>query len=188
VGAKRERGRGKVCIKDKEDIMSKILVAYATGYGSTGEVAKAIGQVISEEGAEVDVRSVKEIKELSSYDAIILGSAIRVGKPLGKAVKFVEKHKEYLNQVPFACFAVCLTMKEDTEDNRQMVMSYLKPITEKVKPVDAGLFGGMVETGKLSFIHRMMIKAVKAPEGDFRDFNLIRSWAKEVIPKLEGDR
>ena len=37
---------------------------------------------------------------------------------------------------------------------------------------------------KLGFGERMMVKAVKAPDGDFRDWNAISAWADEIGREL----
>ncbi len=163
----------------------KILVAYATKAGSTAEVADEIGRVIeSKGGRKVDVRPVGKLKEVGGYDAVIIGSAIRAGKWLPEATKFVEKHRDALSQVPVAFFTVCLTLKEDTEENRRTVAAYLDPVREVVQPVDVGIFAGMMDYGKLPFILRLMMKMMKAPEGDFRNWEAIRAWAGQVRARL----
>ena len=163
----------------------KILVAYATKAGSTAEVAAEIGRVVeSKGGCKVDVHPVGKVKEVGGYDAVIIGSAIRAGKWLPEATKFVEKHRDALSQVPVAFFTVCLTLSEDTEENRRTVAAYLDPVREIVQPVDVGLFAGMMDSSKLSFLLRLMMKKMKSPEGDFRDWEAIRDWAGQVRARL----
>ena len=162
----------------------QILIAYATKAGSTGEVAEAIAEELRSGGAEVDVSPAKDVKNVSAYTAVIVGSAIRMGKLLSDATKFVEKNREALGQIPVAYFIVCMTMKDDTEENRQTVESYLDPMREVVEPVDMGLFAGAINYSKLSFPARTMSKAMKVSEGDFRDWDAIRSWARQVHQKL----
>ncbi|TAL26416.1 MAG: flavodoxin, partial [Nitrospirae bacterium] len=55
---------------------NKILVAYATKYGATAEIAEKIGQVLRDAGFSVDVMIVHSIKDFDSYDAVVLGSAV----------------------------------------------------------------------------------------------------------------
>jgi len=159
----------------------KILVAYATKAGSTAEVAAEIGRVIeSKSGYKVDAHPVGKVKDVDGYDAVIIRSAIRAGKWLPEATKFVEKHRDALSQLPVAFFTVCLAMMEDTEENRRKVAAYLDPVRDLVQPVDVGLFAGVMDYSNLPFILRLMMKAMKSPEGDFRDWEAIRAWAGQV--------
>ena len=162
----------------------KILVAYASRCGSTGEVGEAIGEVLCNGGATTDVRLAKDVTDVSPYRAVVVGSAIRMGRWLPEAVKFVETHRGALSQVPVAYFAVCMTLKDDTEENRREVAAYLDPVREIVQPVDVGLFAGAMNYSKLSIPFRLIIKAMKVPEGDFRDWDGIRAWATNLRPML----
>ena len=58
--------------------------------GSTAEVAEAIGKTLSEGGMQVDVIPMTEVKDLSPYQAVVAGSAIRGSKWLPEAVQFVQ--------------------------------------------------------------------------------------------------
>ena len=170
----------------ENEMSDKILVAYASKCGSTGEVAEAIGQALCDAGAAVDVRLVENVSDLSPYRAVIVGSAIRVGRWLPEASKFVETHREALSQVPVAYFLACMTLEDDTEENRRTVAAYLDPVREMVQPVDVGLFAGAMDPSKLSFVFRLMMKAMGTPEGDYRDWEAIRAWADGLRPALLG--
>ena len=38
---------------------------------------------------------------------------------------------------------------------------------------------------RLSFVERALTLALRAPEGDFRDWNDIRAWARQIAAALE---
>ena len=174
------------CEKDKK-MKSKLLITYGSRCGSTGGVAEAIGQVLCEEGVAVDVRLVKNVNDLSTYQAVIVGSAIRMGKWLPEVVEFVKTHQDTLSRVPVAYFTVCLTMKDDTVENRRKALAYLDPVRKQfpqVKPVDIGLFAGAVDYKKLSFAYSLILKVMGAPEGDFRNWEAIRTWGAGRRPAL----
>ena len=92
----------------------KVLVTYATTAGSTGEVAEAVGKSLRDGGATVDVIRDREVTDVTPYGAVVVGSAIRVGKPLAEMVSFLHAHQVALSQVPVAYFIVCGALREDT--------------------------------------------------------------------------
>jgi menaquinone-dependent protoporphyrinogen oxidase len=147
-------------------------------------VAEVIGQALCDEGAAVDVRLAKEVHDVSAYRAVILGSAIRMGRWLPEAVEFVETHQDTLRQLPVAYFSVCMTLQEDTEENRREVAAYVDPVREIVQPVDVGAFAGAMDYGKLSLAFQLLIRAMKIPEGDFRNWDSIHTWGTDVRPML----
>jgi menaquinone-dependent protoporphyrinogen oxidase len=167
----------------------KILVAYATAAGSTGEVAEAIGKALREGDATVDVRRAKEVAGVGDYRAVVVGTGVRAGRVYQEAATFLETHQEVLSKVPVAYFVVCMTMQDDTEDARCQAGTYLDQLQEKapaVEPVDRGLFGGAMDYKKLPLPLRLIMKVMKASEGDFRDWEAIRAWATGLRPLLSG--
>jgi menaquinone-dependent protoporphyrinogen oxidase len=167
------------------DMSERILVAYASRCGSTGEVADVIGQELNAKGVTVDVQLVKNVTDLSPYKAVIIGSAIRMGSWLSEAKKFIKTHQQTLQGMPIAYFAVCGSLKEDTEENRREALGYVEPMCKILKPVDVGVFAGVMDYSKLSFLSRLIItKLIKSPEGDFRNWETIRTWANNVHSAL----
>jgi menaquinone-dependent protoporphyrinogen oxidase len=174
--------------KDRK-MKNRLLIAYGSRCGSTGGVAEAIGQVLSTAGAAVEVRLVKDVNDLSPYQGVIVGSAIRMGKWLPEAVEFVKTHQDTLSRLPVAYFVVCLTMKDDTVENRHKALGYLDPVRKQfpqVKLTNIGLFAGALDYKKLSFVYSLILKAKGAPEGDFRNWGAIRSWAASIRPAMFG--
>ncbi len=167
-----------------EETMSKILVTYASKAGSTGEVAEAVAKVFCDAGATVDVRPVKEVRDLSGYQAVVLGSAIRMGSWLSEATSFVKKHKATLAQMPVAYFQVCAEVKKDTDEARKAAGAYLDPVRALLEPVGVGVFAGKMDFSKLSWLDRKIAKMVGSVEGDWRDWDAIRVWAEGLRSKL----
>lgn len=167
---------------------NRILVAYASRCGSTGDVAEAIGQILCNNGNHADVLLIKNVQNISAYGAIIVGSAIQRGKWLSEAVKFVKNNREALTRIPVAYFLTCLTMCEPNSENRRKARGFLNPLQDsapEVQPVDIGAFAGALDYSKLSAPARMVLKAKGLPEGDFRNWEDIRSWAKSLVSRLK---
>lgn len=162
----------------------KVLVAYASVSGSTGEVAEAIGEVLSQAGVIVDVGQVDDVTTVGRYDAVVLGSSIRAGRWLPEAFQFLEKYEEALSRVPVAYFTTCLTMVDDTEESRRTVLAYIEPVLQKapkIKPVGLGLFAGSLDPARQLL---PMLQPELAPHGDYRNWEVIRAWAEEICPAL----
>lgn len=156
---------------------TKVLVTYATKLGSTAEVAQTIGETLSQQGASVDILLIQDVTEVSGYDVVIIGSAIRMGSWLPEAVNFVKRYKEKLNQVPTSIFSVHILNQEDTPESQKERQAYTAPIHEILNPRSETFFTGKIESDQLSFFERLLFKAVKSPSGDFRDWEAIQGWA-----------
>jgi menaquinone-dependent protoporphyrinogen oxidase len=165
-----------------------ILVAYATRLGSTTAVAETIGQVLREGGADVEVLPVADVIDLDGYDGVVLGGAIRIGKPLPELVEFVRHYASDLRDLPIAYFAVCGTMRDDSPEHRATVMGYLDPLRQVKEPVSIGLFAGAFEYDRVNRLLRWFLKACHAPEGDWRNWDEIRAWAADLAPRLTQAR
>ena len=163
----------------------KVLLAYASRAGSTAEVAGRMGNILKGLGFDVDVKSVKEVTDITGYNSIVIGSAVRMFKLLPETVKFANRFRDELKNKPVAYFIVCLTMYENSEESRAKAQEYLKPLLKTKQPISIGLFGGKMDYSKLSFIWRILFKG-RIPEGDFRNWDLIEEWAKNLGEELKN--
>jgi len=120
---------------------------------------------------------------------VVVGTGIRAGRLHPDVLKFLKAQEAALSRVPVAYFVVCLSMMEDTAEQRAEVIGYLEAAREvapQVEPVDIGLFGGVMDYDKLALPIRLMMKTMKSPEGDYRDWDAIRAWVSHVRPALLG--
>jgi menaquinone-dependent protoporphyrinogen oxidase len=165
--------------------MTKILVTYATKTGCTRDVADKIGSVLTEAGAAVDVIPTEDKPSPASYDAVIVGSGVRAGHWHRAATKFVEANAASLAGRPLALFTVCLTMAQGPEKADE-VLAYTTPMLTStgLQPVGHGLFAGWFEPDKFGVIGRTILKQMKAPEGDHRDWEAIAAWSRNTASGL----
>lgn len=163
----------------------KVLVAYATKSGCTAGVAEAVGMTLAGHDMSVDVVPVEDAGDPSVYDAVIVGSGVRAGSWHGAAREWVTANAEVLIARPTAFFTCCLTMAAEP-GKREEVHAYTDAlITETgVEPLGIGLFAGWNQPKSFSFLERSILKLMKAPEGDFRDFEAVGEWADGIASRL----
>lgn len=168
----------------------KILVTYASRFGATAGVAEAIGKTLAEHGAQVDVLPMKDVADLTAYQAVVAGSAINSGAWLPEALQFVQKHQAELRSKRFAAFLVCMTLgMKNGAQYRSYVSSWLDPVRMLVRPVSEGLFAGALDIARMpSFSDRLKFRLSVLfgvwKEGDHRNWNAIRDWAEDLQPLL----
>ena len=168
--------------------MSKqVLVTYATKHGATAENAEKIGEVLQEAGVATDVVPVKQAKDLSPYTAVILGSAVYIGAWRKEAVKFLEANEPALADRDVWLFSSGPTGEGDPVElmDGWRFPEKQQPVADRIQPHDIMLFHGEIDMDDLNFIERTMIKNVKAPVGDFRDWEAIVAWTTAVAETLK---
>jgi menaquinone-dependent protoporphyrinogen oxidase len=161
----------------------KILITYATKAGSTVEIAAVIGESLSKRGFQVDVKPVSENPAIDGYQAVLMGSAIRMGSWLPEAVDFVRQNQAALNQLPTSIFTVHMLNSGDDETSRTARQAYTVSVRKLLPSADEVFFKGRLDPKTLSFFDRLIAKAVKTPDnppGDFRDWDQIRAWTENV--------
>jgi menaquinone-dependent protoporphyrinogen oxidase len=169
---------------------ARILVAYATKYGSTREVAQAVAATLAELGREVDLQPAAEVRTIEGYDAVVVGAPVYIGHLLGDAQHFLTTHADALAELPVAVFALGPLAVDETEleGARASLEADLSKIPA-VAPVDTAVFGGVFDPAKLSFSHKLLTKLPASPlhgrpRSDIRDWDAIRAWARQVAPRL----
>ena len=169
-------------IYGKEETMeNRVLITYATRAGSTVEVAAAIGESLSERGFRVDVKPVKDKPALNGYQAVIMGSAIRMGNWLPEAVDYIQANREALAGMPVALFTVHMLNTGEDDASRSNRKAYLDKVRPLLGDTEEVYFEGAMDFSKLSFLDRFISRMVKAEEADRRDWEAIRGWVPEIL-------
>ncbi len=168
---------------------ASVLVAYATRYGSTQEVAEAVAATLREGGLAVDVQRARDVRAVEGYRAVVLGAPLMMSHWNKDAIHFLSRHHPALIERPIAIFAL------------GPVGSAEQPIDEKgwrecreqldrdlaqfawLRPFDIALFGGKVDPSKLHFPESMFARWI--PASDSRDWAAIRAWASALSVKLQ---
>jgi menaquinone-dependent protoporphyrinogen oxidase len=163
---------------------TKVLVAYASKYGSTREIAETIAEDMRENGIMVDLSSADQVSALQDYNAVVLGSAIYVGNWPKSAVSFLKGNQETLKGIPVWLFSSGPSGEGDPVQLVDGVLypQSLKSLIEEINPVDITVFHGDINLSKINTMEKWAIKnVVKKPFGDYRDWKSIEKWTNTVM-------
>jgi menaquinone-dependent protoporphyrinogen oxidase len=162
----------------------RVLVAYASKCGSTAMAADFIGQLLCAQGCAVDVRRARHVRDLSAYQAVILGSACYMEKLLDEAENFASRYLAGLSDVPVAFFSLGLTVKENTAENIQKALAYFEPLRQYVLPAAVGTFAGRIDYAALPLLYRTFARMDTEgilSAGDYRDWDAVAAWV-DALP------
>lgn len=170
-----------------DDELDKVLVAYASKHGATAEIAEQIAAVLRGAGLPVQVAPVGEVEDVTSYSAVVLGSAVYMGRWRREASRFVTRHADRLADRYTWIFSSGPTDEGDPEEltNGWALPKPLQATIERIVPCDVKLFHGKLDPDELGVFERWIVRTVKAPMGDFRDPATIEAWAQGIAATLQ---
>lgn len=165
---------------------SRVLVTYASKYGSTTEIAERIGQILKRAGLDVDVLPVEQTGALDRYQAVVLGSGVYAGHWLKEAATFLRENEALLARQPVWLFSSGPT---GTGDPIEILDGWRFPhdqhaVIERIRPRDIVVFHGKIDPNALHLGDKFIIKALNARVGDYRDWQAIEAWAGRIAQAL----
>lgn len=169
---------------------NKILITYASKHGSTAEIAEKIHEIFTNHGLKCEIKSVEDVNDISAYETIVLGSAVYIGQWRKSTVKFLKKNEETLIKKKLWLFSTGPTGKGDPVELLKgwKYPDALKDTIDKISPEEITVFHGALNEAKLNTFEKMTIKMVKAPMGDYRDWEQVKLWANDIIKSLISDK
>jgi menaquinone-dependent protoporphyrinogen oxidase len=166
----------------KEEVTMKVLVAVASKYGATQEIGDTIGRVLADHGLDVDVTRAEGLDDAARFDAVVLGSAVYMGRWLPAARRYVDVYGEKMAERPTWLFSSG-PLGSPLRPHEEEAVS-LGDVWTKTRPMGHRLFAGRLDRSQLGFRDRAVVNAVRAPNGDFRDWDDIKAWAASIAETL----
>jgi menaquinone-dependent protoporphyrinogen oxidase len=160
----------------------QLLVAYASKHGATEGIAEHVAATLRGAGVDVVTQRADRVEDAAAYDALVVGSAVYYGSWLQEAADFVRGNRAVLAERPTWLFSSGPLGEHVTDDEEQP--KEIAEFREAVSPRDHRTFLGALDRSRLPFPERMVAKAVRAPEGDFRDWAAIAAWAEGIARQL----
>ena len=168
---------------------ASILVAYATRYGSTQEVAGLVAATLRESGLEVDLQPMRDARAIDQYRAVVLGAPLYMFHWHKDARRFALRHRIVLMQRPVAIFALGPVQSPIDKREWQICRAQLDQDLAYfpwLRPVALKLFGGRLEPTKLRFPENLLAKTM--PTTDIRDWTAILTWTNDLATRFQSVR
>lgn len=175
----------------------KVLVAYASRYGSTKGIAEFIGEGLRHHGIQVDVQDVRAVRNPKDYDAFVVGSAVYLGHWMKEARNFASKNRAVLAAHPVWLFSSGPLGTKPTDAKGRDLLEVSAPkeldeLTALLKPRDHRVFFGALDSARLKGTHSTLYKLAgrsqagreAMPEGDFRNWKGIEAWVNGIAEAL----
>jgi menaquinone-dependent protoporphyrinogen IX oxidase len=165
----------------------RVLVVAASRHGSTAEIAAAIARSLQESGAGRAVgltaaaESVDHRPDQALFDAVVLGSAVYAGRWLEPARQYATDHTAALRQRPVWLFSSGPIGEPPFPPDEPYDAD---PVSQLIGAREHRVFPGRLHRHLLGFGERAMVTAMRAPTGDFRDWDAVRSWAEQVADEV----
>jgi menaquinone-dependent protoporphyrinogen oxidase len=159
----------------------KVLVCAASKYGATSEIAQAVADVLAERGCTVTVLPPEKVRAVEEFDAVVLGSAVYMGQWLKPARELARRTAGALAGRPVWLFSSGPIGEPAKPADNPVDVTKVRQAT---KPRDHQIFTGKLVKEHLSFPDRAIVSAIRAQEGDFRNWAEIKGWATGIADAL----
>jgi menaquinone-dependent protoporphyrinogen oxidase len=164
----------------------KLLVTYASKEDATVEIAERIGKDLVAKGLQVDVMPVNEVKKVTSYDAVVVGSCVYIGQWNEDAILFVKKFEDDLRFLPVWIFSSDPT---DSGDIYRLVRGWRLPnvvqkYVDRIEPEGVTIFHEHVEADQVNWLEKWMKGKSENNDAGFRDWHKVDNWATQIAAHL----
>jgi menaquinone-dependent protoporphyrinogen oxidase len=165
-----------------------VLVAYASAFGSTREIAERIAARMGRAMVDVECRQVDDIEAASGYNAVILGSAIHNQEWLPAAMSFVRRAAPQVGDTPVWAFSVGMAdglPKLLRHRAKALQEQRLAEALQSEMPLrDHELFSGVYQASQMPPLLRGLFRLTGGKFGDLRDWEAVDAWADQIIAQL----
>lgn len=160
----------------------RVLVTTAGKHGSTEEIGRAIAGALTDAGVDARIVAPEDVDGLDGFDAVVMGSAVYAGRWMKPMREMVDRLGGELARRPVWLFSSgpIGDPPKPEEDPVDVVA-----VTETTGAREHVLFAGKLDKKVLGFGERAIVSALKAPEGDFRDWDRIRTWSIGIAESLK---
>lgn len=158
----------------------RVLVTWGSKHGGTEGIGRILGAALTGHGLMVTCSPVEQVKELGSFDAVIVGGALYANRWPASVRRFVSRHIEPLRKKPVWFFSS--GPLDDSADRGELAPPIqVAVLAERVGARGHVTFGGRLEPDVKGFPASAM---AKKSSGDWRNPERIRAWADRLAAEL----
>jgi menaquinone-dependent protoporphyrinogen IX oxidase len=164
-----------------------VLVTTASKHGSTMEIAEHLARSLEQSAAGMRCGlvatsiPVERQPDPAPYAAVVLASAVYAGRWLEPARHYATEHAAALRARPVWLLSSGPIgeppFPADEPHDAEPLRSLVGARAHRVFP-------GRLDKHLLGIGERAMVTAMRAPVGDFRDWDALRAWAEEIAEEL----
>ena len=158
----------------------KILIGYESATGTTKEVAETISVSLVNEGYDVLVTTISEIKEMATYDHILLASPINGMSWLEGPKTFLLNNASVLKDKDVVLIYVSYILKTGNGFWRKTILKGMKKLAGPINVTRIQGFGGQV-TAPFGTVPRMIFGISKTASPDARDLDEVIRFTKDLV-------
>jgi len=162
----------------------KVLVTAASRHGSTAEIATVIAGILEASDIDAEVLQPEAVASVVGYDAVILGSAVYAGQWLEPARAFAARHADDLATRPVFLFSsgpLGYPPRRPAEPADAVAVDLI------TGAMDVQVFPGRLVGRELDLPERLFATRTHAPYGDFRLWDDIIDWTREIVRHLREE-
>ena len=164
----------------------KVLVTVASKHGATAEIGTAIANTLRKAGLYVAEVRPDHVSSVQEFDAVVVGSALYMGRWMAEAREFVKDNAEMLRARPVWLFASGPIIGTTNAPNTGPDAAEGEKLAELIGARGSMVFAGELKKEGLGFVEKQIVKMVKSPWGDYRPWDEIRAWAESIAHELEA--
>jgi menaquinone-dependent protoporphyrinogen oxidase len=158
-----------------------VLITAATRHGSTMEIARIIGGILEDRGIDTDIVEPDSVSSLADYDGVVIGSAVYMGRWLEPARELIERcGRDFVGRSVWL-FSSGPLGEPAKPDGEPVDVEAMRAATGAI---DHRVFPGRILRGELGFAEKVVVAGVRAPEGDFRPWDDVMTWALHIADRL----
>jgi menaquinone-dependent protoporphyrinogen oxidase len=157
-------------------------VITATRHQSTREIGDAIAARLLERGHQAVSEDIAVVGELEPGAAVVIGSPIYMGKWVRSARALAARLAAEAPGRPIWAFSVGPLGDPPEPAGAGPGEEIERFVAERA--IEHRLFSGRLDLARLSRRERLVVRTIKAPEGDFRDWTVIEAWTDGIADSL----